>query len=108
LRLRILASGAAVLGQIELLPGALVASSVMLHMPTLWWLRPVNSAERVGEHRAVVWKRLYFKPGFARRSEFGVGHAPPHDEGAPKPTSSIMISSTFGAPLGGSSGSIGG
>ena len=31
-------------------------------MPTVWWLRPVSSAARVGEHSAVVWKRLYFSP----------------------------------------------
>jgi hypothetical protein len=24
--------------------------------PTAWWLRPVKSAARVGEHSAVVWK----------------------------------------------------
>ena len=95
-------------GQIELLPGALVASSVMLPMPTLWWLRPVSSAERVGEHSAVVWKRVYLSPVFARRSKFGVAHGPPNALIAPKPTSSIRISRTLGAPLGGSSGSIGG
>jgi len=26
-------------------------------MPTEWWLRPVSSAARLGEHMAVVWKR---------------------------------------------------
>ena len=26
--------------------------------PTRWWLRPVSSAARVGEHTAVTWKRL--------------------------------------------------
>jgi hypothetical protein len=31
-------------------------------IPAEWWLRPVRSACRVGEHRAVVWKRLYFWP----------------------------------------------
>ena len=31
-----------------------VANSEMLPKPTLWWLRPVRSAERVGEHNAVV------------------------------------------------------
>ena len=25
-------------------------------MPTLWWLRPVSSAARVGEHSGVTWK----------------------------------------------------
>ena len=35
------------------------------------------------------------------RSRAGVGMTPPKVLGAPKPTSSVMISSTFGAPLGG-------
>ena len=56
--LRISASGAHVFGRIELLPGALVAFSVMFPMPTVWWLRPDSNAARVGEHNAVVWKRL--------------------------------------------------
>jgi hypothetical protein len=37
-----------------LLPGAEVAISVIAPMPTEWWLRPVSSAARVGEHTAVV------------------------------------------------------
>src|SRR5262245_4889826 len=92
----------------ELLPGAEVASSAMLPMPTEWWLRPVSSAERVGEHNAVVWNRLYFNPLAARRSKFGVRQGPPNALDAPKPTSSINTMSTFGAPAGGRSGSIGG
>ena len=103
-----MASGAAVFGQIELLPGADVASSAMLPIPTEWWLRPVSSAERVGEHSAVVWKRLYFNPLAASRSKFGVRHGPPNALDAPKPTSSISTIRTFGAPAGGRSGSIGG
>jgi hypothetical protein len=43
-----------VFGQIELLPGAGVASSSRLPMPTEWWFLPVSSAERDGEHNAVV------------------------------------------------------
>src|SRR6266511_713316 len=35
------------------------------------------------------------------RSRFGVGMTPPKVLGAPKPTSSVMMSSTLGAPLGG-------
>src|SRR5215813_1871757 len=35
------------------------------------------------------------------RSSAGVGITPPNVLGAPKPTSSVMISNTFGAPLGG-------
>ena len=54
----VIASGALVFGRSELLPGAEVAVSVMLPMPTEWWLRPVSSAWRVGAHSAVVWKRL--------------------------------------------------
>ena len=27
-----------------------------IRTPTEWWLRPVSSAERGGEHMAVVWK----------------------------------------------------
>ena len=41
-------------GRIEFWPGAEVASSVIDPMPTVWWLRPVSSAARVGEHSAVV------------------------------------------------------
>src|SRR5215475_13976723 len=72
----------------------------MLPMPTLWWLRPVRSAARVGEQRAVVWNSLYLKPLFAKRSRVGVGIGPPKVLAAPKPVSSVMISKTFGAPFG--------
>jgi hypothetical protein len=37
----------------------------------------------------------------AMRSRAGVGMTPPKVLGAPKPTSSVMMSSTFGAPFGG-------
>ena len=77
-------------------------------MPTVWWLRPVSSAARVGEQSAVVWKRLYFRPVAASRSAVGVSTGPPKALEAPKPTSSIRTTSTFGAPSGGRSGSIGG
>ena len=77
-------------------------------MPTAWWFRPVRSACRVGEQSAVVWKRLYLRPLSARRSKFGVWHGPPKADEEPKPASSIRITSTFGAPSGGRSGSIGG
>ena len=77
-------------------------------MPTVWWLRPLSSAARVGEHNAVVWKRLYFSPPAASRSAFGVWTAPPNALDAPKPTSSRRITSTFGAPSGGRTGSIAG
>ena len=41
-------------GRSELCPGADVAVSVMLPIPTEWWLRPVRSAARDGAHSAVV------------------------------------------------------
>src|SRR5262245_58375333 len=87
LYLRILAGGAPRFGQIELLPGAEVANSVIAPIPTLWWLRPVSSALRVGEHSAVVWKRVYFSPVFASRSRLGVRQGPPNALDAPNPTS---------------------
>src|ERR1700712_4966633 len=46
-------------------------------MPTAWWLRPLSRAARVGEHNAVVWKRVYFSPVDARRSAVGMRHGPP-------------------------------
>ena len=58
-------------------------------MPTEWWLRPVRNAWRVGEHRAVVWKRVSFSPPAANFSAVGVWHGPPKALVAPKPTSSI-------------------
>ena len=45
-------------GMTELYPSNAVANSVMTPLFTAWWLRPVRSAARVGEQRAVVWKRL--------------------------------------------------
>src|SRR5215471_13410765 len=72
----------------------------MLPIPTLWWLRPVRSAARVGEHSAVVWNSLYLKPLFAKRSRVGVAIDPPKVLAAPKPVSSVMMSKTFGAPCG--------
>ncbi len=77
-------------------------------IPTVWWLRPVSSACRVGEHSAVVWKRVYLSPSAASRSAVGIAHGPPKALPAPKPTSSSSTTSTFGAPAGGRSGAIGG
>jgi hypothetical protein len=105
--LRISASGAHVFGRIELYPGADVAISVMPPIPTTWWLRPLSSAARVGEHNAVVWNRLNFSPPAASRSAFGVAHGQPNALEEPKPASSIRTTSTFGAPVGGRSCSIG-
>src|SRR3954447_25898590 len=92
----------------ELYPGADVASSVITPIPTVWWLRPVSRAALVGAQRAVVWKRLYFSPPAASRSAVGVAHGPPNALEAANPTSSSRMTSTFGAPAGGRSGSIGG
>src|SRR5436305_10973085 len=80
----------------------------MTPIPTVWWLRPVSKAALVGAHKAVVWKRLYRRPFPASRSAVGVAHGPPNALDAPKPTSSSRTTSTFGAPSGGRSGSIGG
>src|SRR4051812_49511307 len=80
----------------------------MTPIPTEWWLQPDSKAARVGAHRAVVWKRLYFSPPAASRSAVGVAHGPPNALEAAKPTSSRRMTSTFGAPAGGRSGSIGG
>ena len=95
-------------GRTELFPGADVAVSVMLPMPTEWWLRPVSSACRVGAHSAVVWNRLNRSPPAASRSAVGVLHGPPNALEAPNPTSSSSTTSTFGAPFGGGNGSMGG
>ena len=80
----------------------------MTPIPTVWWLRPVRSAWRVGAHSAVVWKRLYLRPCPASRSAVGVAHGPPNALDAAKPTSSSRMTRTFGAPSGGRSCSIGG
>src|SRR5262245_8015047 len=95
-----LATVPTLLGMIEVYPGYPVANSAMLPIPVEWWLRPVRSAARVGEHRAVVWKLLYLSPRRATRSRLGVGIGPPKVLAAPKPVSSVMMSRTFGAPLG--------
>src|SRR5689334_21085706 len=88
--------------------GGCGAISVVPPMPTEWWLRPVSSAWRVGEHSAVVWKRLYFRPRPASFSAFGVLQGPPKALDEPKPASSIRITRMLGAPLGGRTCSIGG
>jgi len=41
-------------------------------MPTVWWLRPVNSADRVGEHNAVVVEAIELQAVAASRSATGV------------------------------------
>jgi hypothetical protein len=77
-------------------------------MPTVWWLRPLNRAARVGEHSAVVWNRVYLSPPAASRSAVGIRQGPPKALEAPKPTSSSSTTRTLGAPTGGRSGRIGG
>src|SRR3954453_12999823 len=76
-------------------------------MPTEWWLRPVISACRVGEHSAVTWNLLSRSPPSDSRSAVGISHGPPYALEAPKPMSSTSTSSTFGAPRGGRTGRIG-
>ena len=49
----------------------------MQRIPTLWWLRPVSSAARVGEHSGVTWKFVYCRPLAASRSMFGVSMLEP-------------------------------
>jgi hypothetical protein len=65
---RIFGNGAASRGSSAEYPGNPHENSGMPPIPTAWWLRPVNSAARVGEHIAVTWKRLYRKPCAAMRS----------------------------------------
>ena len=67
---------------------------------TVWWLRPVLSALRVGEHSAVVWKLLKRTPPCASLSIVGVRIGPPNVLGPPKPMSSISTMTTLGARLG--------
>src|SRR5215468_8776309 len=59
------------------------------------------SAAPVGEHNAVECMHVYRSPALPTRSNAGVGITPPKVLGAPKPTSSVMISRTLGACLGG-------
>src|SRR6516225_12204527 len=60
------------------------------------------SAALVGEQRAVVWYILYRSPLSASRWKFGVWIGPPKVLVAPKPTSSVSINRTLGAPAGAS------
>src|SRR6478736_6128874 len=59
------------------------------------------SAARVGEQSEGEGKFVYRTPLFAMRASAGVGTTPPNVPGAPKPTSSVMMSSTLGARFGG-------
>src|SRR5262247_2576292 len=60
------------------------------------------SAARVGEQSAVVWNWLKRRPLSASRWKLGVWIGPPKVLVAPKPTSSVRISRTLGAPAGAS------
>ena len=51
-------SMAAERGILAVYPGKPMPMSDKKPMPTAWALRPVSSAARVGEHRAVTWNRL--------------------------------------------------
>ena len=55
---RVIGNAALVFGRSPDDPGAEVAVSVIMPMPTEWWLRPLSSAARVGAHSAVVWNRV--------------------------------------------------
>jgi len=81
-------------------PGKPAEASVMHAMLFEVALRPVSRHERVGEQSAVVWKFAYLRPMSAMRRMVGVSIGPPKTSIAPKPTSSQMIQSTFGAPFG--------
>src|SRR3954447_25975705 len=76
-------------------------ASVIVAMPFVVWLRPVIRQDRVGEHRAVVWKFVYVRPLSAIRLMFGVSIRPPNGSIARKPTSSRTMKRTFGASSGG-------
>src|SRR6266567_6168441 len=88
------------LGRAAVYPGNGPGNSATVPKPTRWWLRPVSSPARVGEHTAVTWKRLYVSPICCTRVRFGVSIAPPKVLGAPKPASSIRTIRTFGASSG--------
>src|SRR5262245_53033716 len=64
-------------------PGKPAAASVMQAMLLDVALRPLISAERVGEHSAVVWKFEYRRPLSAMRLIVGVSIGPPYVSNAP-------------------------
>jgi len=48
-----------------------------------WWLlRPVSSATRLGEHKALTWKFVYNRPSRASLSIVGVRIGPPIVDGS--------------------------
>ncbi len=46
-------------------------------IPTAWGARPVSSDARVGEHRGVTWKFVYWSPPAASESIVGVSMSDP-------------------------------
>src|ERR1700736_3120171 len=88
-------------GRTPVLPGKAVANSVMAPALHECWLRPVSRDMRVGEHKAQVWKRLYFSPFFASFSALGMWIGPPNALEWAKPMSSRRTMTILGAPLGG-------
>ncbi len=69
-------------------PGNPVAASVMAAQPLRWWLRPVRSVERVGEHSAVVCHCEYINPLSASLCNVGMLILPPNGDQAACPVSS--------------------
>ncbi len=67
-------------------------------MPTAWWFRPVKKQARVGEHRAVTWKRLNGRPGRGKRVECGVAMSDPKAPRCPNPVSSSTMATHVGRP----------
>src|SRR3954468_6576022 len=68
--------------------------------PTAWWLRPVSSDARVGEHNDVVWKLVKRRPFSAKPSNVGVSRSEPKQPSCENPTSSSTTTNTFGASCG--------
>src|SRR5712691_1236519 len=91
-------------GMVPLYPGNPMGMSARKPMPTAWWFRPVSRQARVGEQSDVTWKRLYRRPAAASASIRGVPRSDPKQPSCAKPRSSTTISTTLGAPAGGTGG----
>ena len=57
--------------------GKPLSKLAMARMPTVWGLRPVSSAARVGEHIGVTWKLVKRSPPAASASMLGVAMVEP-------------------------------
>ncbi len=77
-----------------------------MRMPTLWWLRPVSTLARVGEHSGEVWKLVYRSPEAASRSIVGVSISAPKQPKSANPTSSSNPYTTFGVPAAADGGAL--